>query len=94
VLGHAAPTTATTNTPPATSDIRELRFRRDVERVWRLGPRAQYELLSELAARHTLRTEIEQLVARYSRVDPEVVRRTAGDRMPPTPLTLLPRRRR
>lgn len=75
-------------------DIRELRFRRDVERLHRLGPRALHELLAELAAARLLRSEIEQLVARYSRVDPLVLRLAAGDRMPPTPLRALPGGRR
>ena len=56
------------------AELRELRFRRDVERLHRLGPRAVYELLSELSTRHLLRTQIEQLAARYSRIDPLALR--------------------
>jgi hypothetical protein len=73
----------------APADLRELRFRRDVERLHRLGPRAVYELLTELGARQLLRSEIEALVGRYSRVDPVALRLAAGDRMPPTPLRAL-----
>jgi hypothetical protein len=73
----------------APADLRELRFRRDVEQLHRLGPRAIYELLAELGARQLLRSEIEALVGRYSRVDPVALRLAAGDRMPPTPLRAL-----
>jgi hypothetical protein len=73
----------------APADLCELRFRRDVERLHRLGPRAVYELLTELGARQLLRSEIEALVGRYSRVDPVALRLAAGDRMPPTPLRAL-----
>jgi ProQ/FINO family len=74
----------------APADLRDLRFRRDIERLHRLGARAIYELLSALGARHLLRTEIEQTVARYGRIDPATVQLAAGDRMPPTPLYQLP----
>jgi hypothetical protein len=73
--------------PPA--DLRELRFRRDVERLHRLGPRAIYELLSELGARYTQRTEIERLVGRYSRIDPLALRLAVGDQMPAVPFRAL-----
>jgi hypothetical protein len=71
-------------------ELADLRFRRDVARLHRLGPRAVYELLSELGARQLLRTEIEQLVARYSRIDPLAMRLAGGDRMPPIPMRALP----
>jgi Ser/Thr protein kinase RdoA (MazF antagonist) len=50
-------------------DLRDARFRRDVERLHRLGPRPLAEMLAELAARRLLRTEIDALVARYARLD-------------------------
>ena len=52
------------------ADLRDLRFRRDVERLHRLGPRVLYELLAELGARRMIRTEIEALARRYARLDP------------------------
>jgi hypothetical protein len=76
----------------APSDLRELRFRRDIERLHRLGPRALHALLAELGARRLIRTEIEVLVARYARLDDETVRTACGDRFPPTPLYLVRRR--
>jgi len=75
-------------TAPAAARIgaqRDLRFRRDVQRLHRLGARAVYELLSELAAKRLLRTEIEQLVGTYAQLDPKIVRAVGADRLPPLP---------
>jgi hypothetical protein len=67
----------------AVIDFRDRQFRRDIDRLHRLGPRAVYELLADLAARRLLRTEIEALVRRYSRLDPASVAAVGADRMPP-----------
>ena len=56
-------------TMAAPVDLRAERFRRDVTKLHRLGPRALHEFLSELATRHLLRTEIEGLARRYGRLD-------------------------
>lgn len=65
---------------------RDLRFRRDVQRLHALGPRAIYEMLAELGARRLLRTELEELVGLYAaRLGPQVVRATGADRLPPLP---------
>jgi len=71
----------------------EMRFRRDVTRLHALGPRAIYQLLTELAARRLLRTEIEQLVGYYAQLDPEIVRAVEADRLPPLPLPRAVQRR-
>jgi hypothetical protein len=63
-------------------DFREQRFRRDVVRLHKLGPRVLYELLDALGAERTLRTDIETLVGNYSRLDPATVALLA-DTMPP-----------
>jgi len=63
-------------------DLREQRFRRDVVRLHRLGPRVLYELLDALGAERTLRTDIEKLVERFSRLDPATIALLA-DMMPP-----------
>jgi len=70
----------------AAIDLRDARFRRDVERLHLLGPRSIYELLAELGAARLLRTEIEALVARYVALDPAAVPAVGGKRMPPRPL--------
>jgi hypothetical protein len=64
-------------------DFRDARFRRDVKRLHRLGVRALYEMLVDLGARRLVRTEIERLVARFARIDPEALAAAGGDRMPP-----------
>jgi hypothetical protein len=53
-------------------------FRRDVEHLHRLGPRAVGELLIELGARRMVRTEIELLLRRYRRLDPAIVAAVGG----------------
>jgi hypothetical protein len=63
-------------------DLGEQRFQRDIVRLHRLGPRVLYELLSALGAGRMLRTEIEGLVGRYSRMDRATVALLA-DTMPP-----------
>jgi hypothetical protein len=63
-------------------DLREQRFRRDVVQLHKLGPRVLYELLDALGAERTLRTDIERLVAGYSRLDPATIALLA-DMMPP-----------
>jgi hypothetical protein len=62
------------------------RFRRDVERLHRRGPRPLYEMLAELDRDHLILTAVELKVAKYaSRLSPEVLRATGGDQMPPVP---------
>lgn len=63
----------------------ERAFDRQAEALQRLGPRAVAELLRELAARGMQCTLIEQLLARYARLDPEIVRAVGGDRFAPPP---------
>lgn len=65
---------------------RDLRFRRDIIRLHRLGARVLFEALCEFGADRLCRTEIEALVARYAAIDPERVRLVGADRWPPTPL--------
>ena len=64
-------------------DLAEERFRRDLERLHCLGARALYQMLDELGARHLLRTEIEEFVRRYSRIDSAKLIAAGGDRWPP-----------
>jgi hypothetical protein len=61
-------------------DLRDRQFRRDVERLHRLGPRVLYEAFADLGARHLIRTEIEALVRRYARLDPAVLDALGIDR--------------
>ena len=69
-----------------TSIVADLRFRRDVERVHRLGLRAVYELLTEIGEQRLCRTFIEQRVQRYSGIDPGHLAALEGDTFPRPPL--------
>ena len=72
--------------PPAPQDIGDARFERAVLRVHALGPRAIFELLSEIGRARMCRLFIEQRVERFGLLDPRVLRALNGDRMPPVPL--------
>jgi hypothetical protein len=63
-------------------DLRDARFRRDVVSLHRLGPRTLHEALVELAARRLLRTEVEELVGRYARLDPAALDAAGGREWP------------
>jgi hypothetical protein len=63
-------------------ELSDLRFRRAVERLHRLGPRALYELLVERGLSRLIRTEIERQVERYSALDQAVLHAMGGDRFP------------
>ena len=52
----AAVSTAASENPIAANVVANLRFRRQVERLHRLGPRAIAELLAELGAERSIQT--------------------------------------
>jgi|SRR5271155_4826020 len=62
--------------------LADLRFRRAVERLHRLGPRSLYEMLVELGASRLIRTEIERHVERYAALDLDILRQLGGDQLP------------
>jgi hypothetical protein len=70
-------------------DILDLRFRRDIEALHRLGARAVYELLVELGRERLIRTAIEVKVRRYAALDPTIMGAVGGDRFPAAPLHLV-----
>jgi hypothetical protein len=63
----------------------DIRFQRDVDRLCALGSRAVAEAFFEIGARTGHMTTIEQVVARYARLDPDAVSLFGGDRFPPRP---------
>ena len=63
-------------------DLRDVRFQRDVQALWSLGPRAIAEFLAELGAERLVRTEIEAKLRRYRRATPAVARGVGADRFP------------
>jgi hypothetical protein len=71
----------------------DIRFQRDVDRladlVRRTGGRVLAEVFFEAGARTGHMTTIEQVVARYARLDPDVLALFGGDRFPPHPLRLV-----
>ena len=65
------PTRRKLDTPEqATAVIREIAFRRHINHLHRLGPRAIGEFLAEVGARHSCRTWIEDRLADFAMVDP------------------------
>ena len=69
-----------------TAVVTDLEFRRDVERLHRLGSRVLYELLTEIGEQRVCRTFIEQRVQRYSEIDPDHLAALDGDTFPRPPL--------
>jgi hypothetical protein len=68
----------------------ELRFRRDVETIDRLGgARVWLELLLEFGRRHCLQVEIAATVEKYAGLTPEMAEFTGADRMVPLPILLV-----
>ena len=63
-------------------DLAEMRLRRDVERLHRLGPRPVYELLAEIGRDRLLMVYVERVVARYAALDPDVVAALGAYRLP------------
>jgi|SRR5215471_14403799 len=78
-----------TTAPQLCGQFADLRFRRSVERLHRLGPRALYELLVELGASRLIQTEIERQVERYAALDKAVLHATGGDRFAAAALHLV-----
>jgi len=66
--------------------IRELRFRRNVERLQKLGPRAIGELLAEIGAAYSIRTDVENRLERYAVLTPEQVMVACAYFYPETPI--------
>jgi hypothetical protein len=68
----------------------ELRRRRLLERVYRLGARAVAEFVLELIRRGLIadEAELDSRLARYAAADPVILAAVGGDRMPPVPVHL------
>jgi hypothetical protein len=59
-------------------DFSDVRLRRDVELLHKLGPRVLYEMLLEVSEDRSLRTYIEELVGKYAAIDPAVLDAIGG----------------
>ena len=66
--------------------IAGLKFRHQVGRLHRLGPRPMAELLAELGAERGIQTIIDRKLERYIELTPEQLKATGGDHFPPTPI--------
>ena len=84
-------------TPPACGSLRpigsiaaeivaDLRFRRLVQRLHRLGPRVLSELLAELGAERGIQTIIDRKLTTYVDLDPKALQATGGDGFWPVPV--------
>ncbi len=58
--------------------VADLRFRRRVERLHQLGPRATAELLAEIGVERSITTIIDQKLERYVYLDPAAVEAAGG----------------
>ncbi len=72
--------------PIAAGIVADLAFQRNVERLHRLGPRPQYELLREIEQRFGCGNFIRDRVKRFAELDPGLVQVLGGDRFPETPV--------
>ncbi len=63
-----------------------LHFRRQVERLHRLGPRATAELLAEIGAERGIQTVIDQKLDTYIEIGPETLDAAGGDVFSPLPI--------
>jgi hypothetical protein len=71
---------------------RQLRRQRLVERLCQV-PRLVLELLDELGRVYDIGANIDQRLADYAELDPDLLRALGGDRFLPAPLWLVARRR-
>ncbi len=60
--------------------VADMRFRREVKRLHRLGPRVMAELLAEIAAERGIRILIERKIDKFTGLEPEALEVTGGDR--------------
>ena len=66
--------------------VADLRFRREVKRLHRLGDRVLGEMLAHLGAKHSIQTSIEQTVEHFVEIEPEALDAAGGNRFWPAPL--------
>ena len=67
--------------------VRDLRFRRNVAKLHRLGPRVLHEYLVEVGAQRSIRTFLEDKIDDYTALDGRALAKLGGDRFPAPPLS-------
>ena len=75
--------------PVAAEIVANLKFRRQVERVHALGPRAVAEPLAEIGAERGITTIVDQKLTTYAWFDPAAIEATGGDTFWPAPLRVV-----
>jgi hypothetical protein len=63
--------------------------RRHVERLYRLGARAVYELLDEIGRHHGIVADVDRRLARFAALDPQILATVGGDRFPAAPMRVV-----
>ena len=69
-----------------TPALRDLRFRRHVELLHRLGPRAVNEYLVEVGAARSIRNFLEDRIADFADLDAGVLAALGGGKLPASPI--------
>ncbi len=72
--------------PIAAEVVADLRFRRKVQRVHRLGDRVFGDLLAEIGAERGIQTVIDQKLERYAELDSKGLEAAGGNEFWPAPL--------
>ena len=66
--------------------VADLKFRRQVIRLHRQGPRAVGEFLAEIGAEFSVQTPIDKKLDIYAEIDPEILEAAGGDEFWPAPI--------
>ena len=82
----------TATTTPNARLMANLSYRRAIEQLHALGPRATGELISDLAEAEDCDRAVLDLLFRYGRLTPGMVRVAGAEKMPPNPVHLVARR--
>lgn len=69
-------------------ELRRLRRQHLARQLHRLGSRATFEFLDEIARRYGLADDIDARLARYAGADPAILQALGGDKFAPLPLRL------
>ena len=76
--------------PVAAEHVADLKFRRAVERLHRLGPRVVGEFLAEIGAARSITTIVDRKLATYADLDAAGIEAAGGDTFWPVPLREVP----